>query len=378
MSHTRRELFRSASAGIVGAGVGGSSLSFIAQPATSNGFEILVAASNAPASMQAIADFVCTGTADQNQINAAVNVANQSDTLGGVVRLSPGTFKVNGPILLRKRVSLIGCGRASRIESVTGGYGGVIRTATAAEDKISISHLAIHGLGQNINGILLNATSNAGFDEGSPDAANYVSDVYVSNVGLAGIAVTGARGRASMVTRVRVLNAGTWGFNITAPDGFYSQCESGSSGFDGFRVANGNNRFVNCKAWFADRSGFEISANRNQFSGCEAQDNQWHGFSIRAGQVSLSACHADSNSWNSASPTSSFDGFFVHANRGFVQLVGCQAYDKNESNRGFHQRYGFHFGGNNSFCQVTGAARDNVIGKLKTGTGTGNSIEVVG
>ena len=352
-------------------------LPFLAQPGAGTCFSILVAASNAPQAMKDVADYVCSGTSDQSQINAAVNEANQNDNLGGVVTLSPGTFTCNGPIFMRKRVSLVGAGRATRIVSAAA-YGGVIRTATNAEDKINIAHLAIHGQGQNNDGILLNATSNAGFDEGSPDAANHVSDVYISNVGKSGIVVTGSRARATMITRVRVLNAGAWGFNIKAPDGFYSQCESGSSGLDGFRIANGNNRFVNCKAWFSDRSGFLIEAVRNQFAGCEAQDNEWHGFNIQSGQVSLTSCHADSNGWNSLAPTSTYDGFFVAQNRNWVQLIGCQAYDKNEGARGYWQRYGFHFAGGNSYCQVSGAAKDNVAGKLKVGTGTDSTIEVVG
>lgn len=344
---------------------------------TGGGFATTVAAVNAPQSMKDVADFVCNGSNDQNTINAAIN---SMVPLGGVVLLSPGNFNCFAPVRTRKRTSLVGSGRATRLVAKSDAMIAVISSRTTAEDKMEVAHLAIIGEGRFTNGISWNITSNVGFDEGSPDASNRISDVYVSNVGRSGISLSGGRNRGPMVQRVRVLNAGQYGFNIQTPDGFFDQCNTGSSGLPGFRITNSNNRFTNCKAWFSDRSGFAILANRNQFTACESQDNERHGFEIQAGQISMTSCHADSNSWNSAANTSSWDGFFIAFNRSWVDLIACQAYDKNESGRGYWQRWGFNLAGANQYCNIIGSARDNVTAKLRNGSSniTTNRIEVLG
>ncbi|MGW5126674.1 hypothetical protein ACWEQ7_21990 [Streptomyces sp. NPDC004069] len=56
----------------------------------------LVASATAPESVRAAASYVCTGTADQMVIQAAINAAQSEG--GGVVQLSGGTFNLTGPI----------------------------------------------------------------------------------------------------------------------------------------------------------------------------------------------------------------------------------------------------------------------------------------
>jgi len=305
-------------------------------------------------------------------------IAAQS-VLGGVVALSPGDFNCSGPVKVRSKISLVGSGRASELRATASWSGGLIHNHDPSTDKISISHLALDGAGNSVMGIFLNVTSNGNFEDGSPDAANYITDVYVHNVGSHGVYITGNRNRAACLTRIRVWNAGKYGFVINSGDGFIHQCESGSSGLDGFRIIKANNRFTSCKAWYSDKSGFYIGAVRNEFAACESQDNERHGFHIASGQVSLTSCHADSNSWNSAQPAASYAGFYIKQYARWVQLIGCQAYDKNEGGRGNWQRWGFLLGGNNSYCQIAGTARDNVFGPLYEGNGsTNNSTDVLG
>jgi len=374
MKHQRRDFLTSAALGSATmAGLGASMLQ--GDPGTMG---VSVAASNAPQAMKSAADFVCSGSNDHVQINQAIERVSAPGSVGGVVSLSPGTFNCGAPVRTQKRVTLAGAGWATRLVAKFGGFGGVIVADSDHEDKMTVAHLAIIGEGRDTNGILWNITSNAGFDEGSPDASNHISDVYVSNVRRSGIVISGPRNRGCMVERARVLNAGQRGFNITSPDGFYDQCETGSAGWSGFNIANANNRFTNCKAWFSDRSGFMITGVRNQFAACESQDNEQHGFNIQAGQVSLTSCHADSNSWKAEGPRSAYDGFYIARNRSFVQLVGCQAYDKNESGRGHWQRWGFNLAGGNKYCQIVGSAHLNRSGKLRNGAGGANSIEVLG
>jgi len=166
---------------------------------------------------------------------------------------------------------------------------------------------------------------------------------------------------------------------LNNPDSFYSQLETGGSGKSGFYVNKPNSRFTNCKAWFSKQHGFEIEAARNQFSACESQDNVMHGYRIQAGQVSLTSCHADSNSWNKDNPSNSYSGFFIAQYYGYVQLIACQAFDKNEDNRGRWQKYGFELAGGNKYCQITGSAKDNNTAKLHNPSPDVNSsIDIIG
>jgi len=344
--------------------------------AGTSGFSILVAASNSPQSMQDVADYICTGSNDQNTINEAIN--SQSN-IGGVVALSPGSFNCSGAVKVRSRVALVGSGRASVLRASNAWSGAMIEAYSTSTDKVTISDLALDGEYKNVNGILLNVTRKDDFEDGSPDAANYITDVYVHGVQGNGVHITGRHNRGFCVTRVRVWDAGGHGFVFNSPDGFVHQCESGSSGLDGFRVSSANSRFTNCKAWYADGSGFHIAAVRNEFSACEAQDNEQHGFYIASGQVSLTSCHADSNSWNRNQPVAQYSGFYIIRDRNRVQLIGCQAYDKNEGGRGNWQRWGFVLAGRNSQCQITGIGRDHVDGALFEGDNViDNSIDVLG
>ena len=374
----RRHFLRSLPAAGTTAAIAGMALhTNTASAATATtGFATLVAASNAPQSMKDAADYVCSGSNDQSTINEAIN---SQTSIGGVVALSPGRFNCSGAIKVRSRIALVGSGRASVIRATSSWSGAMIEAFNTSTDKVTISDLALDGEYKDVNGILLNVTRKDNFEDGSPDAANYITDVYIHAVRGNGLHLTGRHNRGYCVTRVRVWDPGGHGFVFNSPDGFVHQCEVGSAGLDGFRITSGNNRFTNCKAWFADGSGFHIGAVRNEFSTCEAQDNEQHGYYIASGQVSLTSCHADSNSWNRNQPVSDYSGFYIKRDRNRIQLIGCQAYDKNEGGRGNWQSWGFFLEGRNSLCQITGIARDHVNGALYEGDNVfDNSIDVLG
>jgi hypothetical protein len=381
----RREFLRHASMAGAGAALtAGPALAVQADAgggglAATGAFAQLVASSEAPQSMKDAADFVCTGTNDQRTINQALVAASPgANGLGGAVALSPGRFNCSAAVKVRRRTALVGSGRASIIRATRSWSGGLIEAATNGTDKVTVSNLGLDGEYTSVHGIYFNITTQD-FDDGSPDAANYITDVYIHATGGNGVHITGSRARAGCVTRVRVWDAGGHGFLINSPDGFYHQCESGSSGKNGFAITSANNRITNCKAWYADRNGFVVSSVRNQLAACESQDNERHGFYLGSGQVTLTSCHADSNSWNRDNPVVRYSGFQIKRYRSWVQLIGCQAYDKNESGRGFWQRWGFFLEGNNSNCQITGIGRDNVDGAIGYGPSvSGNSIDVLG
>jgi len=85
--------------------------------------EVLVAASDAPASVRALADYVCDGARDEEQINEAISSLPPT---GGGIRLSRGTFYVDaGPIrVTRCQVSIHGENVGSTTIRIRPGYQG--------------------------------------------------------------------------------------------------------------------------------------------------------------------------------------------------------------------------------------------------------------
>lgn len=78
-------------------------------------FDTTVAASNAPAWIRAIANYVCDGTDDDVQINAAIN-----STGAGRVYLSSGTFTIGATITLQNYIKLEGQGNNTIITPKSG------------------------------------------------------------------------------------------------------------------------------------------------------------------------------------------------------------------------------------------------------------------
>ena len=347
------------------------------QPAATS---IFVAAVDAPDILKQVAHFVCDGTDDQVEINAALAMLG---TVGGQVQLSAGTFQCSGPVQMRPRTALVGQGRATVLlaQGTWNAYdgtvlGAVIEPLNSGVDRTQIAHLSIDGNryndGADVQGIYYNITDNSNFII-TPDAVHRFHDLSIVKTLRHAVHLKGSEMRGNQLSRIRVFTAGkpgeteAHGFYLECPDLFVEGCDAGGCSGYGFSVQGANHHYSNCKAWYADLSGWRIQAVRGVYSTCVAQDNRQHGFHISAGPNSLSACHADSNSWASAAPTADYDGFYL-AWGDHIQLIGCSAYDKNEGNRGRWQRYGFYLHGNSGdrpmYCQIIGTAKDNVNGPI--------------
>ncbi|KJL47119.1 hypothetical protein RS84_01904 [Microbacterium hydrocarbonoxydans] len=328
---------------------------------------VVVASNDAPASIKSTADFVCDGTADEVEINAAIATAsNDSVSLGGQggsVLLWGKEFTVGAAIKMRSQVTLSGMGqwattvRAS--SSFSGGENsGVFELYSTNTQYTTVSSLTIHG-----NAAAGARTCGVFYQQGAGqewDAAHRLLDLYIYATGWHGMFLTstgaGARNRAYYVQNVRIIDAGTTvtstanGMKVLSVDSFFIGIDVGSSASHGVLISGANNRFVSCKSWYSGSmattdhqgSGFYVTgAQRNQFSACEAQDNYGDGFYLGGGNNTLSACFADSNGYNrggggGAGVGWTGSGFYI---AGYVTLQGI-ALDKNEGGRGLYQQYG--------------------------------------
>ena len=79
---------------------------------------------------QAGADFVCDGTADDVEIQAALDAANAVG--GGTVMILDGTYNINAPINVYDNIILCGTGRGTILKSVNGGI--EVPTATVIQN----------------------------------------------------------------------------------------------------------------------------------------------------------------------------------------------------------------------------------------------------
>jgi len=79
----------------------------------SNGNTIWVASNDATAEQKNNALYVCDGTADEVQINQAIQAISASR--GGTVRLTQGRFSLSTPIIIDRALSLVGSGRGIKL-----------------------------------------------------------------------------------------------------------------------------------------------------------------------------------------------------------------------------------------------------------------------
>ncbi len=346
---------------------------------------LIVAANDAPAGVKAAADYVCDGTADDVEINAAIAALSTDavgfGTQGGDVLLWGKLYNIAGSIMMRSNVRVRGNGQYSTVlkatTALTSAYVvdtgrdiGVFMLYSANTQYTSVEDLTIDG---NDSGGA--RTCGIRYIQGTGvewDASHRIRNLYIVDTTSHGIytgySAPSNRGRAALVENVRIINAGGYsntdadacGCYFAQVDAFYSGIDVGSSSGHGIKVTGANNRFVNCKSWYSggagtavhDGSGFYISSTavRNEFSACEAQDNYGDGFYIAGTTITLAGCGADSNGYNknptqATTPIWTGSGFYVKYDT--VSLSGY-ALEKNESGRADFQRYSVELGTGNT------------------------------
>lgn len=146
-------------------------------------YSLVVAASNSSANGIALADYVCDGTADDVQINAAITALSSA---GGEVHLLEGTYNIAATINMANKIKLSGCGDGTILKLIaSAGTMNVITSASVG--SIEICNLQIDG----------NKTNNsAGNQYGINITGNYVKihDTYIHDFRTAGISTTSAIG----------------------------------------------------------------------------------------------------------------------------------------------------------------------------------------
>lgn len=272
-----------------------------AAPGTaSRPLRITVAAKDAPAYIKNDANYVCTGTNDQNTINAAIAeaatgpIAGSSERALNAVELSGGQYYCSGAILLRSGVDVAGAGAfASVLRAVN------LTTASGAGSRVGLVKLfdlnthgcGIHGFtlegggagGGTCDGLVYsnNGASNpSGYPYTSPDPYCYAHDLFVRGFRSPGV---GGAGRNGLYAETDM--RGTWFYSANVrdcsgdgivlngtPDSHVDRVHVGGCDGYGINVASGNNKVTNSKAFYCNTAGMRLAGSRGTFTCLEAQD----------------------------------------------------------------------------------------------------------
>jgi hypothetical protein len=350
---------------------------------------LTVGSNNLPTSVKQKCDYVCSGSNDQVEINAALLAQHErgsgSDTLGprGGVLLVGSRFRTSDSIVMYAHGTLQGQGWGTSIEASSNfPNAAMITCASAGENNITVRDLSLNGrfsAGGQSHGIYfygsvggVDADMNA-FPSSHPDMIPKLSNLYIG--GFRQGSTTPVRHGVWMGDNVRGLQAngvmtdGTSGhgfFMSSASDAKFTACigagasynNSGSNGYAGFKVGGGSNQFINCKTFYCHGVGFDVSSSRATMTLVQAQDNGREGFLISGVDFVGTHLVADSNSRLSSTAYA----MKVSANR--PMLNGIHISDRAQSPS--RQDRGIDFTGSSDvFCQgivSTPTNQDMVLG----------------
>jgi hypothetical protein len=279
----------------------------------------VVLSADAPADRKAAAasdpfTWVCDGTADQVQVQAAVDAAAplQSRNAGmpvgagqlGLVQLSGGRFNFSAGVNMRTAVRVSGGGYGTEIVSASCNSTGLFKLANPNEHLCQITDMTMNGNGSGTCSAVdfdMTASGNtSGYIATNPDSYHYFASLYLTQfTGAAGrngikLWATGtANNRGNRIEGVKVRDATANGIYLSASsDTRVQMCEIGGCDI-AYNIATGNTTIVNSKSYYSDTAGFYFSSGRGLISGCDSQDDEV-GFYFDAAPYTASGITADS------------------------------------------------------------------------------------
>lgn len=313
-------------------------------------FYRLVAASTAAQAVKNKAQYIADGTADEVEIQAAIDAANGEG--GGIVQLSGGVFNTAAPITLHPRVTLVGSHGDQIVNS-----GQLVIQSYIAPTASFVGAAAIVMLGQTAGGYAGKSAEQRIFGltvDGTSSAASVhgiqASD-YVHGVVLRDVAVKNTTGKGIYTFTANGAQPFSWTFNrvvVDNPVGVGIQLDNHSDatlvdvisiGADShaFQFTNmPNSRAVGCRAEWSEGNGFYFTGG-------------W-GTGTGSGGMSLVGCSTDRNRNN---------GILIDATGNAPILIGDHTARRDGRNGGAG-------GGDYSGVRITGATMPVIINNLVT------------
>jgi hypothetical protein len=267
----------------------------------------VVLSNDAPADRKAAAasdpyTWVCDGTNDEVQINAAIDAASplQSRNAGmpagaahlGKVVLSGGRFNIgSGGIVMRTAVHLEGAGlAATELRAVSCNQTGLIRLGSNTDHLCHVSDLYMHGMsgsGGTCSAIHFNMTGGANtslYPDSNPDSDHLFENLYIfgfdANTSRHGIYLQGGSGdhnRGNQIKNCQIrsnyTNPGGTGVWLNgSSDSYVAECHIGGYNI-GYDIGGGNSKLSANKSFYSNVYGVRITSGRALVSGHESQDD---------------------------------------------------------------------------------------------------------
>lgn len=253
----------------------------------------LVAANDAPAGVKAAANYLCDATADEVQINAALDALS---AFGGAVRLSEGTFNIASPILVVEASSrLIGAGTGTHGTGTQAGRGTMIKAAAGfSGTELVRVQLAVNDkpvVGVTIRDLSINGDDVAGPIDGVLFRSNFgrMVDCHITNCSGYGVRIKGYAAWTTYDTRmVNLLCAfnGLAGIllDTDSADCHIIGCVLEQNTQDGLEVKSGSNQMIGGQYYGNGRYGilFNSAGSNSMVTGIKIENNAQHGILIDA------------------------------------------------------------------------------------------------
>ena len=336
---------------------------------------LTVAANGASNASKGRADYVCDGTADDVQINAALNALPAAS---GRVLLSEGTFDITAQITLGHKDSLIGTGWNTYLQAASGLNASVITLDDVQAQQCYVAHLAIDGDSANQtagSGIHFNNTGRTPTSEAG-DAHHLIDRVLIYDTKDHGIYLQGDC-RETVVRDCRIRTTGQYGFYSNgAADLKLVNVIVGQAGEYGFLCGGVEIQLVNCKAFgcgavtAANGIGFRMNTSHALMVNCWSEENTRQGYSLTGNNISACHCTAVDN----GETTARRPGFYIAAD--YISLVGCWARDT-RSGDDRTQNYGVQLANGSDYLRINMTTLNHWAGSLDDQGATNLTNEIV-
>jgi len=303
------------------------------------------------------ADYVCSGTADQATIRAAINSLDQ--TIGGTVQLLDGHYYFDAMLeIATNNISLVGQGPGAT--TLIRGYNepvtdrGIILAGDFGdtENRIFLGNFSIDGNrhayndSNNHNILFVDLVDSGLYNIHSYDAQAsgvwvqdtgngcFVRDLYIENNLADGF--NAPSGVANLVAdHVVSVSNGIYGFDLSSIDScIFAHCEARDGLNDGFNVGGNRSVFAACIAKGNASEGFYINSNWTLIQGCSATDNTLAGIRVAGSNATLVSSLSENNA----------DGFYIETGDR-IKVTGCTAANNSDN--------GIEFWNLANFCSVS-------------------------
>ena len=351
------------------------------------GGAVVVASTDAPAPVKAAADFVCDGTADQVQINDAITLAaagpGRDGPSGGEQRgrvvLTGGRFNINGSILMRTGVTLMGQGALTEIRAVSlsaitgnGSAAAMIKLLNANVHLCRVSSIFLNGnfsagVSGSVpcHGIYFDGTGGGdqtGYPNSDPDSCNILDNMFITGFTTLtrhAIWIRDTQMRGTQIADMWEIRnvSGNAIFIDNAPDGQMNNIHIGTVTGTGILITGGNWRVWGCKAFYCDSWGMQFNNARMAGAAIEAQDC-YNGIRFGGADVNVEGITVDN---------SDVIGLEIAANR----VICSFSVLHRGGGRYPNTNVGVQFTGTPTGCNVQGVVNTSSITTPIAGTRTG-------